>query len=325
MASSFPTGLDTLIGTGEFLCQRVLEITDGQFQIEFFPVDEIVPAFGVLDAVANGTVEVGHTASYYYYDRDVAFCFDAAIPFGMNNRQMDSWFRQGNGGRLMSELFSNWNIVAFPCGNTGTQMGGWFRNEIRNAHDLKGLRMRIAGLGADVMAELGVVPQQLPATEIVGALKNGSIDAAEWVGPYDDLKLNLHTAARNYYYPGWWEGGDQISAYVNAQRWAELPHEYQMAFRSACADAHTELLARYDALNAAALQQLLALGVRLRPFPKQVMDGAYEAALALYARISATNPTFATIYADYRQFMEANNAWNRIADSSYARFMESRL
>jgi TRAP-type mannitol/chloroaromatic compound transport system substrate-binding protein len=275
--------------------------------------------------VSNGIVEAGYTCNYYYYDRDVTFCLFAAIPFGMNNRQLDSWFRQGNGARLMNEFLARWNIVAIPCGNTGTQMGGWFREQIRNAHDLKGLRMRITGLGADVMARLGVVPQQLPGQDILPALTNGSIDAAEWIGPYDDLKLNLQTAARYYYYPGWWEGSVQVSAYVNAQKWAELPDEYQMAFRCACADAQTDLLSRYDALNPAALQHLLALGVRVNPFPRQVMDEAYEAAMALYARISATNPDFARVYADYRKFMDANNAWNRIADSSYARFMESRL
>jgi TRAP-type mannitol/chloroaromatic compound transport system substrate-binding protein len=325
MASSYPPDLDTLNGTGEFLAQRVSELTDGQFQIEFYPADEIVPAFGVLDAVRNGTVELGYTASYYYYDRDVTFCFDAAIPFGMNNRQMDAWYREGNGGKLMREFFAKWNIVTFPCGNTGTQMGGWFRKEIRNVQDLKGLKMRIAGLGADVMAKLGVIPQQLPGTDILAALESGSIDAAEWVGPYDDLQLGLYTAAKYYYYPGWWEGSVQISAYVNAKKWTELPAQYQAAFRSACADAHTEMLARYDALNPAALQRLVALGARVTPFPKQVMDKAYEEALALYADISARNSGFATIYADYKAFRDASNAWNRIADSSFARFMESRL
>jgi TRAP-type mannitol/chloroaromatic compound transport system substrate-binding protein len=325
MASSYPTGLDTLTGVGKYLTQRVSELTDGQFHIEFFPADEIVPAFGVLDAVKNGTVELGYTSSYYYYDRDPTFCFDAAIPFGMNNRQVDAWYREGNGRKLMSDFFARWNIVTFPCGNTGTQMGGWFRREIRNVHDLKGLKMRIAGLGADVMAKLGVIPQQLPGGEILSALEKGSIDAAEWVGPYDDLKLGLYTAAKYYYYPGWWEGSVQISAYANARTWAKLPEQFQAAFRSACADAHTELLARYDALNPPALQQLVGFGARLTPFPKQVMDQAYDAAQALYAEISAKNPGFATIYADYKKFMDASNTWNRIADSAFARFMESRL
>ena len=325
MASSYPTGLDTLTGIGEFLSNRVLGSTGGKFQIQFFPGDEIVPALGVLDAVRSGVLESGYTAGYYYYDRDVTFCFDAAIPFGMNNRQIDAWYREGNGARLMSEFFAKWNIVAFPCGNTGTQMGGWFRKEIRSARDLQGLKMRIAGLGADVMAKLGVIPLQLPGAEILPALENGTVEAAEWVGPYDDLKLNLYQAANYYYYPGWWEGSVQISAYTNAQAWARLPAEYQTAFRSACADTHTELLARYDALNPAALQQLVGLGVRLCPFPTDVMDQAYEAALAVYANLSATNRVFAKIYADYVEFMEAHNAWNRIADSYYARFMESRL
>ncbi len=324
MVSSFPKSLDTLAGTGEFLSKRLFEISDGKFQIEFYPAGEIVPAFDILDVVRNGTVELGYTSSYYYYGRDATFCLDAAIPFGMHNRQMDAWYREGNGSKLMGEFFAKWNIVAFPCGNTGAQMGGWFRREIRSASNLKGLKMRIAGLGGDVMVKLGVMPQQMPATDILPALQKGSIDAAEWVGPYDDLKLGLNKVAKYYYYPGWWEGSVQISAYVNAQKWAELPKEYQAAFRCACADAHTELLARYDARNPLALQQLVAAGVRLRPFPKDVMEKAYKAAMAVYADISAMNPDFARIYADYKKFMDAQNAWFRIADSSYARFMESR-
>ena len=324
MASSYPKSLDTLAGTGEFLSKRLSEITDGKFQIEFFPAGEIVPAFGVLDAVRDGTVELGHTCSYYYYGRDATFCLDSAIPFGMNNRQMNAWYREGSGSKLMGEFFAKWNIVAFPCGNTGAQMGGWFRREIRSASDLKGLKMRIAGLGSDVMVKLGVMPQQMPGEDILAALQKGSIDAAEWIGPYDDLKLGLNKAARYYYYPGWWEGSVQISAYVNAGKWGELPKEYQAAFRCACADAHTELLSRYDARNPAALQQLVASGVRLRPFPKDVMEKAYKTAMAVYADISAMNPDFARIYSDYKKFMDAQNAWFRIADSSYTRFMESR-
>ena len=324
MASSFPKNLDTLFGTGEFLIKRLAEITGGKFQIQHFAAGEIVPGAGVLDAVKDGTVELGHTCGYYYYGKDPTFCIDTTIPFGMNNRQLDSWYREGNGAKLMGEFFAKWNIVAFPCGNTGAQMGGWFRKEIKTAADLNGLKMRIAGMAGAVLAKVGVVPQQISGADIYPSLEKGTIDAAEWVGPYDDYKLGFNKVAKYYYYPGWWEGGPQISAYVNAQKWAELPKEYQAAFRAAAADAHTEMLARYDAKNPAALKQLVAAGVQLKPFPKDVMEVCYKAAMQMYADISAANPQFKKVYADYKKFMDDQNAWARIADGSYANIMFSR-
>lgn len=324
MASSFPKSLDTLFGTGEFLVQRLSEITGGKFQIQQYAAGEIVPGPGVHDAVRDGTVELGHTCGYYYYGKNPVYCIDTAIPFGMNNRQTDAWYREGNGTKLMNEFFAKSNIIAFPCGNTGVQMGGWFRKEIKSAADLKGLKMRIAGLAGAVMAKVGVVPQQIAGPDIYPSLEKGTIDAAEWVGPYDDYKLGFNKVAKYYYYPGWWEGGPQVSVYVNTKKWAELPKEYQAAFRSACADAHTEMRTRYDAKNPDALKKLVAAGTQLRPFPKDVMEVCYKAAMDLYAEISASNPDFKRIYTDYKKFMDDQNAWFRVAEGSFANFMFSR-
>ena len=324
MASSFPKSLDTLYGTGEFLIKRISEITGGKFQIQHFAAGEIVPGAGVHDAVRDNTVELGHTCGYYYYGKDPTYCIDTAIPFGMNNRQTDAWFREGNGGKLMGEFYAKSNIISFPCGNTGVQMGGWFRKEIKSAADLKGLKMRIAGLAGAVLAKVGVVPQQIAGADIYPSLEKGTIDAAEWVGPYDDHKLGFNKVAKYYYYPGWWEGGPQISVYVNAKKWAELPKEYQAAFKAACADAHTEMRTRYDAKNPEALKKLVAAGAQLRPFPKDVMEVCYKATMELYAEISAKNPDFKKIYSDYKQFMDDQNSWFRVAEGSYANFMFSR-
>ena len=324
MASSFPKSLDTLFGTGEFFIKRLSDITGGKFQIQHFAAGEIVPGAGVHDAVRDATVEVGHTCGYYYYGKDPTYCIDTAIPFGMNLRQQDAWYRSGNGGKLMAEFFAKANIVAFPCGNTGVQMGGWFRKEIKTVNDLKGLKMRIAGMAGAVLQKVGVVPQQISGADIYPALEKGTIDAAEWVGPYDDHKLGFNKVAKYYYYPGWWEGGPQISLYVNTKKWAELPKEYQAAFQAAAADAHTEMRCRYDAKNPPALKELIAAGVQLRPFPKEVMDVCYKATMDLYAELSAKYPDFKKVYEDYKKFLDEQNSWFRVAEASYANYMYSR-
>ena len=324
MASSFPKTIDTLHGSAEFIIKRIADMTGGKFQIQLFAAGEIVPGPAVHDAVKDNTVEMGQTCSYYYYGKDPTYCIDTAIPFGMNNRQTDAWYRQGNGTKLMAEFFAKSNIVAFPCGNTGVQMGGWFRKEIKTADDLKGLKMRIAGLAGAVLAKVGVVPQQIAGSDIYPSLEKGTIDAAEWVGPYDDQKLGFNKVAKYYYYPGWWEGGPQISIYINAKKWAELPKEYQAAVQAACADAHVEMLARYDAKNPLALKQLVAAGAQLRPFPKEVMEVCYKAAMELYAEISAKNPDFKKIYDDYKKFTDEQNSWFRVAEGMYSNFMFSR-
>jgi len=324
MASSFPKSLDTLHGSGEFLAKRISDMTGGKFQIQIFAAGEIVPGPGVHDAVKDNTVEMGFTCSYYYFGKDPTYCIDTAIPFGMNSRQTDAWYRQGNGTKLMSEFFAKSNIVSFPSGNTGVQMGGWFRKEIKTVADLKGLKMRIAGLAGAVLAKVGVVTQQISGADIYPSLEKGTIDAAEWVGPYDDQKMGFNKVAKFYYYPGWWEGGPQISTYINAKKWAELPKEYQAIVESACAETNVEMCARYDAKNPLALRQLLASGTQLRPFPKEVMEVCYKAAMEYYAETSAKNPEFKKVYDDYKKFTDEQNSWFRVAEGSYSNFMFSR-
>ena len=324
IASSFPKNLDTLHGTAEFLVKRISDMTGGKLQIQLFAAGEIVPGPGVHDAVKDNTVEMGFTCSYYYFGKDPTYCIDTAIPFGMNSRQTAAWYREGNGTKLMGEFFAKSNIVAFPCGNTGVQMGGWFRKEIKSVADLKGLKFRIAGLAGAVLAKVGVVPQQISGADIYPSLEKGTIDTAEWVGPYDDQKMGFNKVAKYYYYPGWWEGGPQISVYINAQKWAELPKEYQAVIQAACADANTEMCARYDAKNPLALRQLIASGTQLRPFPKDVMEVCYKAAMEYYAETSAKNPDFKKIYDDYKAFTDEQNSWFRVAEGSYSNFMFSR-
>jgi TRAP-type mannitol/chloroaromatic compound transport system substrate-binding protein len=324
MASSFPKSLDTLHGSGEYLIKRISDMSGGKFQIQLFAAGELVPSAGVLDAVKDGTVEIGFTCSYYYFGKDPTFCIDTAIPFGMGARQIKAWYRQGNGARLIGDFFAKSNIISIPSGNTGVQMGGWYRKEIKTPADFKGLKMRVAGLAGAVLMKLGVIPQQIAGSDIYPALEKGTIDAVEWVGPYDDLKLGFNKVAKSYYYPAWWEGGPQISTYINMQKFAELPKQYQTIIAAACADTDAEMNARYDANNPIALKQLVASGTELKPFPRDVMEASYKAAMEYFAETSAANPEFKKIYDDYKKFMDDQNLWYRVAENPYAQFMGSR-
>lgn len=321
LASSFPKSLDTIYGAAETLSKRVAALTNGKFQIRVFAGGELVPGLQVLDAVQNGTVECGHSASYYYVGKDMAFAFDCALPFGLNARQQNSWMYAGGGLQLMRDFFKKYNIVQFPGGNTGTQMGGWFRHEIKSLADLKGLKMRIPGLGGKIMAKLGAVPQTLPGGEIYPALERGALDAAEWVGPYDDEKLGFYKIAKHYYYPGWWEGGPQLSFMVNMQKWEALPEAYRQAFEVATAEANQLMLAQYDAKNPPAMMRLIQQDVKIHAFPKDVMLAARRAAFELFDEEAAKNPSFSTIYREWKKFRDSEIQWFKVAEAPYENFL----
>lgn len=325
MASSFPKSLDTLYGTGDFMTKRIAEITEGKFDIRIFAGGEIVPPNGVLDAVQQNTVECGQTCGYYYHGKNKAFSLDTGIPFGLNARQVNAWCYFGEGMALLREFFAKYNIVNFPGGNTGVQMGGWFRKEIKSLGELKGLKIRIPGFGAEVFLALGAVPQLLPGPEIYPALERGAIDAAEWVGPYDDEKLGFYKVAKFYYYPAWWEPGPMISFYVNKEQWEKLPKPYQVAFETAASEANVRMLASYDAKNPPAIQRLVLNGAQLKRYPDDVMKEAYDAAQKIYADESAKNPDFKKIYDSQRAFQQISDIWMGLAEDTLANFMQSQL
>ena len=323
LTSSFPKSLDTIYGAAEEVAKKVAAATDNKFLVRVFSAGEIVPGLQALDAVQNATVEMCHTVSYYFFGKDPTFALDSAVPFGLNARQMNAWMNEGNGTKLTREFFKGYNIINFPCGNTGTQMGGWFRKEIKTVADMKGLKMRIGGFAGAVMSKLGLVPQQIAGGDIYPSLEKGTIDAAEWVGPYDDEKLGFNKVAKFYYYPGWWEGGPQVSALVNIKAWDALPKSYQAILEMACADAHTDMLAKYDGRNPAALKRLVAGGAQLRPFPRPVMDACYKAALEVFEETSAKNANFKKIYDDMIKFRGDQILWFRVAERAYDDFMVS--
>jgi TRAP-type mannitol/chloroaromatic compound transport system substrate-binding protein len=322
MATSWPKSLDTLFGGCEYFGKRVAEMTDNKFQIQVFAAGEIVPGLQVLDAVQNGTVEIGNTACYYYAGKDLALTFGTALPFGLNTRQMNAWLRFGEGEALMNELLAKFNIIGFAAGNTGAQMGGFFRKEIKSLDDMKGLKMRIGGsVGGKVISRVGVVPQQLAAGDIYPALEKGTIDAAEWVGPYDDEKLGFVKVAQNYYYPGWWEGCGQGHNMINMQKWNDLPAAYKSVIEVASGEAWGWVVGKYDYLNPVGLKKLLAQGAILRAFPQPVLEACYKAAQELYAEISKENPMFKKLYDSMLAFRGDSTAWNQVAELGFDAFM----
>jgi len=317
LASSFPKSLDTIYGGAEVMAKMVSELTDGKFQIQVFAAGEIVPALQAADAVTNGTVEMCHTVSYYYVGKDPTFAVASSVPFGLNARGQNAWLFQGGGNDMFNEFYKKFNIHGLPCGNTGAQMGGWFRKEIKTPADLQGLKMRIAGIAGQVLAKLGVVPQQIGGGDIYPSLEKGTIDGAEWVGPYDDEKLGFSKVAPFYYYPGFWEGGPTVHAFVNLEKWNALPKAYQAALTAACTFANTQMQARYDMQNPAALKRLVGAGTQLRPFSQEILEACLKASNELYSEISAKNPEFKKAIESMAAFRNDQYLWWQVAELSF--------
>ena len=324
MASSYPKSLDTLYGAGVQVARRVAEATGGKFQIQVFAAGEIVGGLQIVDAVQNATVECGYTLSSYYIGKDPTFMFEASVPWGVNSRHHNAWMTHGGGLALMREFLADYNIVNFPAGNTGAQMGGWFRKEINSIEDLKGLKFRIAGMGGQILSRLGVVPQVLAGGDIYPALERGTLDAVEWAGPYDDEKLGFVKVAKYYYYPGFWEGTAQTSVYVNKEKLATLPEHYRAVLEAACAEANGWCLSKYDAENPDALRRVLSQGAVLKAFPRDVMEASYKQAFQLYGEIAEKNPKFKKIYDHWSAFREKELTWFRIGELPFDYFIYSQ-
>jgi len=321
LTSSFPKSLDTIYGAAELFARRVREMTDGNFNIQVFTANEIVGPLQAADAVTDGTVEMAHTASYYYWGKDPTFAIATCIPFGLNSRMQNAWMYEGGGIDLMNEFYAPYKIFALPGGNTGSQMGGWFRKEINTPDDFRGLKIRIGGFGGAIMSRLGAVPQQIPGGDIYPSLEKGTIDAAEWVGPYDDEKLGFYRVARNYYYPGWWEGQAMLHFFINSEKWASLPKTYQAIIRSAAQTADVGMQGRYDMLNPGALRRLVKAGAILRPFSEPVLDACFKASNDAYAELNATNPRFKKVYDAMTAVRAEGYLWFQLSEHTSDTYM----
>ncbi len=321
MTSSFPKSLDTIYGAAEVLSKAVSEATDGNFQIQVFAAGEIVGGLQAADAVTDGTVESCHTVGYYSWGKDPAFAVGAAVPFALSARAQNAWQYHGGGIDLYNEFLAKHNIYGLPGGNTGVQMGGWYRKEINTVEDIKGLKIRVGGFAGKVLEKLGAVPQQIAGGDIYPSLEKGTIDAAEWVGPYDDEKLGFYKVAPYYYYPGWWEGGPTVHFFYNKAKFEALPPAYQSLLRTASQMADANMLQMYDYKNPTALKTLVASGAQLRPFTPDVLQACYNAANEVYDEITATNDPFKKIWDSIKAFRADWYLYAQTAEYSYDTFM----
>lgn len=326
MATSWPISLDTIFGGAKVFADRLAVLTGGKFKITPRAAGEIAPPLEVLNVVSQGAVPCGHSAGYYYVGKSPAVAFGTAVPFGLNAQQQNAWLYEGGGLKLLQDLYARkFGVIQFPCGNTGAQMGGWFRREISKVSDLQGLKMRIPGLGGQVMGKLGVTVQSLPGGEIFQALQTGAIDAAEWVGPYDDEKLGLHKVAKYYYYPGWWEPGPTLELQINLNEWKKLPPEYKAALQAAAYESNLTMLSRYDARNNEALQRLVQGGANLRQYSDEILAAAEKASFELYEEFAAKDPDFKIVFTEWKKFRDRIYAWNNINEGSFARYNYAKL
>jgi TRAP-type mannitol/chloroaromatic compound transport system substrate-binding protein len=323
LASSFPKGLDTIYGGAETLAKYVSEATDGNFTIDVFAAGELAPPLEVVDPVSEGTIDMAHTVGYYFSGKDVAWAALAAIPFSLNARGMSAWYYHGGGLDISNTFLGNYNLVGFPCGNTAAQMGGWYRKEINTVADLQGLKMRV-GFAGTILTKLGVIPTPMPGGEIYNALEKGTIDAAEWVGPYDDEKLGFQKVAPYYYYPGWWEGGPTVHALINKAKFEELPPAYQSLLKTACQATSADMLAKYDYVNPTALKKLVAAGAQLRPFSAEIMEASFKAANESYAEFEVSSPAFKTIWDSIKAFRKDHYLWNQVAELNFDAFLQAQ-
>ena len=321
LTSSFPKSLDTIYGGAEVISKYVSEATDGNFKIQVFAAGEIVPGLQAADAAAAGTVEACHTVSYYYWGKDPVWALGAAVPFALNARGMNAWQYHGGGIDMFNEFLGAQGLIGFPGGNTGVQMGGWFRKEIKTVADLQGPKMRSGGFAGKVREKLGVVPQQIAGGDIYPSLEKGTIDAAEWVGPYDDEKLGFYKVAPYYYYPGWWEGGPTVHAIFNKAAFEGLPPAYQSLLRTACQAADANMLQKYDYLNPSAIKRLVAGGAKLSPFSQEILSACFDASNEVYAEMEASNPTFKKIWGSIKAFRSEYFLNAQIAEYNYDTFM----
>ncbi|SCY73424.1 Tat (twin-arginine translocation) pathway signal sequence [Paracoccus tibetensis] len=321
LASSFPKSLDTIYGGAEELSTRLNEATDGRFNIQVFSAGEIVPGLDAINATTDGTVECSHSVGYYNWGKDPAFACGADLPFTFSARAKAAYNYHGGGVENYNTFLEKYDLVSYPGGNTGVQMGGWYRNEINSLQDLQGLKLRISGLAGRVVERLGVVPQQIAGGDIYPSLERGTIDAAEWVGPYDDEKLGFHKVAPYYYYPGFWEGGPTVSFFVNKGQWDSLPENYKSLFRTAAQAVDQNMLAKYDHLNPTALKSLVGQGAQLRSFSEEILTAAFTAAQEVYAELSNENEDFKTQYEAMLAFRDDWFLYQQTAEYTFDTFM----
>lgn len=323
MVTSWPTALDTIFGGATNTARHITEMTGGDVEVTVYPAGAQVGAFEVYDAVSSGAFGMGHAAPYYFINKNPVHAFFTAVPFGMDAQQFDAWMHTGNGQALSDELTAPDDVIMFPAGNTGAQTSGWFKREIETVADLQGLTIRFPGFGGQVLSRLGANVQNIPGGEVFLALDTGVIDAADWVGPYDDEILGLHRAATYYYFPSWAEPGASLAFYMNRTEFEGLPSEIQEVIRTAAARANQQMLADYDAKNMPALQRLIDAGAQVRGLSEELLEALEGATNEIHQENAAGNELYARVLEDYTAFQESVRDWHRISQFAYSSYVLS--
>ncbi len=320
MVTTWPKNFPGLGANANYLAKLIGEMSGGRIKIKVYGAKELVPAFEVFDAVSQGTAQMGHGGAYYWKGKHEATQFFSSVPFGMTAQEVNGWLYYGGGMELWRELYAPFNLVPAASGNTGVQMGGWFNKEIKSAEDLKGLKMRIPGLGGEVLKRAGGTPVSLPGGEIFTSLQSGNIDATEWVGPYNDMAFGLHKAAKYYYYPGWHEPGSIIECFINKEAFESLPDDLQSIVLAACKAANMDMLADFTVKNNQALDALVNKhGVQLKPFPDDVLRQLKTISEQVVTEIAEKDPMAKKIYASYSTFQKQAGKWQSISEQAYTR------
>lgn len=321
MQSAYPRTIDSLWSGAELFANAMKEATDGAFNIQVFAAGDIVPGNKAGDAVSEGTVEMAYFPTYYNWGKNPAFAIGTGIPFSLSARAYSAYAWEHGGNEAFNDFLAKYNLVGFPGGNTGAQMGGWFRKEINTIEDLKGLKLRVGGIAGKILERLGAVPQQISGGEVYAALEKGAIDAAEWVGPYDDEKLGFVRIAPYYYYPGWWEGSAEAHILTNKELWDNLPERYQELIRICARVASAKVLQYYDARNPAALMKLTEQGAQLRQFSEEILQACFDTSKEVYAEISAENEDFKTLWDRMKEFRVQTYRWQQLSEYTFDSFM----
>ena len=318
LVTSWPKNFPGLGVAPERFAALVNEMSAGRLQIRVYGAGDLVPALQVFDAVSQGTAEMGHSGAYYWKGKSVAAQFFTSVPFGLTAQEMNGWIQYGGGQALWDEIYAPFNLMPLPGGNTGVQMGGWFNKEINSVDDLKGLKMRIPGLGGEVLARAGGTPVTLPGGEIFTALQTGTIDATEWVGPYNDLAFGLHKAAKFYYYPGWHEPGSMMEFLINKQAFAQLPADLQAIVRVAAKAVNDDMLAEYTTRNQAALLELKNRhGIQLRAFPEDVLKRLEELSQQVLTEVAASDPASQKVYDSFRAYRDQVKEYHAVSEQAF--------
>ena len=322
LVTSWPKNYPGLGMAPERIADLVEEMSDGQMTITVYGAEEQVPAFGVFDAVSSGSHQMGHSGGYFWKGKVPAAQFFTSVPFGLTADEINAWVNRGGGLELWREIYEPFNIYPIPAGNTGTQMFGWFNKEINSLEDVKGLKMRIPGIGGEVLKEAGGIPVTLPGGELFTALQTGVIDATEWVGPYNDLTFGFHQAAKYYYYPGWHEPGPMLELIINLDEWNSLPKHLQVIIETATKAVNQDMLDEYLAKNNQALTELVEVhGVELRRLPDDVIEEFRMISDQILEELAQEDETIAKVYNSYKSFKQDVSEYHKISEDA---FIEAR-